>query len=130
MLFESLLIFLGIGLAGACGAVARYLLGRAITEKVKAAFPWGTFVINVTGAFCIGTVFALASKHSLSREVQMILATGFLGGYTTFSTMQWESVQLIRDGNGLQSTLYLLATYALGLSAEAVGMWVGWGIIR
>jgi CrcB protein len=129
-MLSSLLLFLGIGVAGAFGAVARYLLGRAITERVRGAFPWGTLVINVTGACCIGLVVALTSQHVFSKEIQAILATGFLGGYTTFSTMHWEGVQLARGGKSLQCALYLIGTYTLGLSMEAVGMWLGWGVTR
>ncbi|GHO46038.1 fluoride efflux transporter CrcB [Ktedonospora formicarum] len=126
----SLLLFTGVGIAGACGSVARYLLGRIIMEHMKGSFPWGTFVINVTGAWCIGLVFALAGQHVLSKELQTVLATGFLGGYTTFSTMHWEGVQLMRGGRRFQGIFYLIVTYMLGLSMEAVGMWLGWEITR
>ena len=75
-----------IGLAGALGAVARYLLGRFIAERVQSPFPLGTFIINISGAFLIGLLFALTTKKVLASTTQSILATGFMGGFTTFST--------------------------------------------
>ncbi|GER91983.1 putative fluoride ion transporter CrcB [Dictyobacter vulcani] len=114
-----------IGLAGALGAVARYMLGHVITQSVGSNFPYGTLVINLSGSFLIGLVFALTAHHLLSPALQLILATGFLGGYTTFSTMSWEGVQLARGSIRL-SVLYLGATYLFGLLAVAGGIALGW----
>lgn len=75
-----------IGVAGASGALARYLLGRFIAERVGSQFPLGTLLINVTGAFAIGIFAALVGHKLMSPAFQSILSTGFLGGYTTFST--------------------------------------------
>ena len=86
-----------VGLAGACGALARYLLGRFIVTRTSSALPWGTMLINVSGALLIGLIAGLTSRHALTPLVQTVLATGFLGGYTTFSTMSWEGVQLLRE---------------------------------
>src|SRR5215469_1587132 len=88
-----------LGLAGAAGALARYLLGRVITRRARSIFPWATLIINVSGAFLIGLLFGLTGRKVISTQVQVIAATGFLGGYTTFSTMSWEGVQLIKTGN-------------------------------
>ena len=68
-----------VGLAGAVGALLRYLLGRSIAERAGAQFPLGTLLINVTGAFVIGLLFALTSHKLLNATAQVILATGFLG---------------------------------------------------
>ncbi|GCE28165.1 putative fluoride ion transporter CrcB [Dictyobacter alpinus] len=114
-----------IGLAGALGAVARYMLGHFMTHLLGSNFPYGTLIINVSGSFFIGLVFALTTHHLLSPGLQLILATGFLGGYTTFSTMSWESVQLAR-GNARLSVLYLGATTLFGLLAVAAGIASGW----
>lgn len=121
----SLTLLGAIGLAGALGAVARYLLGRFIAERVQASFPLGTFVINISGAFLIGLIFALTAKKALAPTMQAILATGFMGGFTTFSTLNWETVQLGRSGNSTLSSLYLGGTYALGLCAVIAGIIVG-----
>lgn len=114
-----------VGLAGALGALARYLLGRLVVERVHTLFPWGTLIINVSGAFLIGLLFGLTSQKVVSPQLQTILATGFLGGYTTFSTMSWEGVQLIRGGKTRQSALYLVANFLPGLLAAALGIVLG-----
>ena len=114
-----------VGLAGAAGALARYLLGRLIAERTKTLFPWGTILINVSGAFFIGLLLGLASQRAINTQAQTILATGFLGGYTTFSTMSWEGVQLMKSGNRRQSTLYLTANVVPGLLAAALGIALG-----
>ena len=115
-----------IGLAGALGALSRYILGRFIAERAGSQFPFGTFFINVTGAFAIGLLFAFAGRKLINPAVQSMLATGFLGGYTTFSTMSWEGVQLARGGSTRLSLLYLLGNVAFGLLAAGLGLALGW----
>ncbi len=114
-----------VGLSGAVGAVSRYLLGRFIAERVRSQFPFGTLGINITGAFLIGVLFSLAGHKVISTSQQVILATGFLGGYTTFSTMSWEGVQLARGGKNVGSMLYLGGSLALGLVCATLGLMVG-----
>ncbi len=121
----SLSFIVLVGLAGAIGAVSRYLLGRFIAERVNARFPLGTLLINVTGAFLIGLLFALAGHKIISTSQQVILATGFLGGYTTFSTMSWEGIQLVRGGSTTSGMLYLSGSVALGLLCATLGLVVG-----
>jgi CrcB protein len=128
MTMNSLLLMGGVGFAGASGAVTRYLLGRFIAEQSGSQFPWGTLIINITGAFLIGLVFALTAQKFISPALQSILATGFLGGYTTFSTMNWEGFQLARGGSTVQCFLYLGGSFILGLMAEVLGMTIGRGI--
>lgn len=124
----SPVLILFVGLAGSLGALARYLLGRYIAERVSSQFPLGTLLINLTGAFLIGLLFTLTVRNFLSVYLQTILATGFLGGYTTFSTMSWEGVQLARGGSTPLSFLYLGGSVLLGLLAAALGMALGWGL--
>lgn len=117
-----------IGIAGALGALARYLLGRFIAARASRAgtlFPLGTFFINITGAFVIGLIFALVGRNLISTTLQVILATGFLGGYTTFSTMSWEGVELGRGGGTRLSILYLGSSLLLGLVAATIGVVLG-----
>ena len=114
-----------VGLAGACGALARYLLGRFIVTRTSSALPWGTMLINVSGALLIGLIAGLTSRHALTPLVQTVLATGFLGGYTTFSTMSWEGVQLLRGGDVRQCLFYMGGTAMPGLLAAALGLWLG-----
>jgi len=82
-------------------------------------------IINVMGAFLIGLLFALAGHKLITANQQVVLATGFLGGYTTFSTMSWEGVQLMRGGKTASSLLYLGGSVALGLVFTVLGLLVG-----
>src|SRR5256714_12335155 len=88
-----------VGVAGALGALARYLLGRFIAERVASQFPLGTLLINVSGAFVIGLLFALSEHRMITPALQVVLATGFLGGDITFSTISCEGVQFVRGGS-------------------------------
>src|SRR5436305_13487451 len=114
-----------VGFACACGAVSRYLLGRFIAERANSQFPLGTFCINASGAFVIGLLSALAGRKLISSTLQVTLATGFLGGYTTFSTMSWESIQLVRGGSTRAGLLYLGGSSLLGLLAATLGLMLG-----
>ena len=114
-----------IGLAGSLGAVARYLVMRLVTKHSRSQFPLGTLFINVLGAFLIGLLFSLTTQKAMTPVQQSILATGFLGGFTTYSTMHWEGTQLARVGNSGQSLLYLGGSFALGLGAVMLGIILG-----
>ncbi len=114
-----------IGLAGALGALSRYLLGRFVAQRAGSRFPLGTLIINVSGAFVIGLLAALVGRKLINPQQQLILATGFLGGYTTYSTMNWEGVQLMRSGSALRGFGYLGVSLLLGLIAIALGMALG-----
>ena len=121
----SLPFITSVGLSGAVGAVARYLLGRFIAERMSSQFPLGTLVINLTGAFLIGLLSSLVGHKIIDTSQQTILATGFLGGYTTFSTMSWEGIQLARGGRTVGSMLYLGGSLVLGLLCATLGLLVG-----
>ena len=114
-----------IGGAGALGALARYLLGRFIAERVGSQFPLGTLLINVSGAFVIGLLFALSEHKMIPSALQVVLTTGFLGGYTTCSTMSWEGVQLVRGGSTRLSLLYFGGNIMFGLLAVTLGLLIG-----
>jgi fluoride exporter len=126
MSIASLLQLGLLGLAGALGSIARYLLGHFITSQTGSTFPFGTLFINVSGSLLIGILFGLTAHHLLSTAAQLVLATGFLGGYTTFSTMSWEGVQLARSGNLRASVLYFGENVLFGLLAASVGIALGW----
>lgn len=114
-----------MGLAGALGALARYLLGRYVAERAGTRIPLGTLIINLSGAFMIGLIAGLVGHKVLSPIVQLILATGFLGGYTTFSTMSWEGVQLARGGSTRLGITYLGGSLLLGGIVAFLGLLLG-----
>jgi CrcB protein len=120
---NSFVVACCIGFAGALGAVARYLI-MCVTSKLL-QFPLGTLFINISGAFLSGLLFSLTTRQVVTPLLQSILATGFLGGFTTFSTMSWEGTQLARAGNVGQSFLYLAASFTLGLAAALLGIMIG-----
>ncbi len=82
---------LAIAAAGGIGAGARHLIDQALGSRVRGRFPWGILVVNLTGAFAIGVLAGLAADHPLA----VVATTGFLGGYTTFSTASLDTVQLL-----------------------------------
>lgn len=114
-----------VGVAGASGAVARYLLGRMISNRVTGRFPVGTLLINLFGAFLIGLLAALVSEQLLSHTWQLVLATGFLGGFTTYSTLYWETYQLFRKREHVHGHLYLWGSYVGGLLLVSCGLFLG-----
>ena len=89
---------LAIAVAGALGALARYGLDGFVTRRTGGAFPWGTFVVNVSGAFVLGLLFTLATEPwALPPWLRSAVTIGFLGAYTTFSTLSFETYRLAED---------------------------------
>ena len=112
----SLPLILGVGLFGAVGAIARFLLDGVVSARADSSFPWGTLVVNLTGAFALGFV-----TGKLSGDAQLLVGTGLLGGYTTFSTWMFESHRLGEDGELRASVVNLLGSLILGVLA----VWLG-----
>src|SRR5579875_2896075 len=113
-----LLIFLG----GGTGATCRYGIGRFVGARYDGEFPLGTFLINVTGCFALGLLASVAAN--LHRDTALLtagLATGFLGGYTTFSTYALEGVALFTDGSRRLAVTSLLGSVVAGMLAAAAG---------
>ena len=115
---------LAVFLGGGSGAVTRYSLGRFIGERYSGGFPLATFLINVSGCFALGVVETVA-QNGRSSLVSALLATGFLGGYTTFSTYTLEGVILYLDGARRTAVLSLIGPVVVGILAAALGLIVG-----
>lgn len=111
-----------VAAGGAIGAVLRYLLGAWIQGRLGPDFPWGTFIVNVSGSLLIGVVLGLVDRGALSGEARLFLAVGILGGYTTFSTFSYETLQLLADGNLAATLLNALGQFALGLVSVYLGL--------
>ena len=130
----SFALFLGVCLAGGLGAAVRMLLDGLLKSAVAAgsaplrgwaAFPWATGVINVTGSFLLGLVTGLALGGLVSPVWQAVLGTGFLGGYTTFSTAMVETVRLVQGRRWGLAAANLLGVIGLGVLAAWGGMLLG-----
>jgi CrcB protein len=114
---------------GAAGSVVRYLAGRLMGPTVDAVFPWHTFLINATGAFVIGLLLVAAARLGWPGWWRPLLAVGFLGGYTTFSTFALETVELMLRGSWSTAALYSLGSLAVGLAAAAGGIFLGRAVL-
>jgi CrcB protein len=113
--------FLGVLVAGALGAPARYLIERA-ARRIGSAIPWGTLVVNVSGSFALGVVTGVALTHGISPAARAVVGTGFLGAYTTFSTYVYEVVRDAERQRVPNAAVYLLASVVIGTGAAAVGL--------
>ena len=115
-----------VALGGAGGSVLRYGVARLAASYLGPTTVMGTFIVNVTGSFLLGLFIALAlEKASLSGNLRALVAVGFLGGYTTFSTLSLESVRLVEDGELLRAAASILGNLVLGLAAAYIGLLVG-----
>lgn len=114
--------FLWIAIAGAIGAPARFLLDAWVQHKTDRVFPWGTFVINISGSLILGFVTGLVLYHGLPNTPRLLLGTGFCGAYTTFSTFTLESVRLAEDRAVLEGVANVLGTVVAGLLGAALGL--------
>jgi CrcB protein len=112
---------LAVAIAAGLGALARYVVDQVIQHRVRGEFPYGTLVINVTGSLVLGVVTGLAVHHGLPTTPNLVLGSGFAGGYTTLSTWAWETVALAEAGEVLEAGMNILGSFAAGLAAAAVG---------
>lgn len=118
-------LFLLASGGGAIGAGARYLIGRAFMQAGFIEFPWATLTINVTGSFLMGVLIEVtALRYNASNELRTFLATGILGGYTTFSTFSLEFATLYERGDLVAAFGYVFASVVLGLMAVFFGLWI------
>jgi CrcB protein len=111
-----------VAAGGIAGTALRYGIGRAF-PTAPGAFPWTTFVINVTGSFVLGAFLGwLLARRPADRYLRPLVAVGFLGGYTTFSTAMAESAVLVKDGHALVAVAYLVLGSATAFVAVALGV--------
>lgn len=119
-----------VGVGGALGATARYLVSGGLQGMLGDAFPWGTLGVNVSGSFLLGLLFAAVVRGSIPPEFQALLAVGILGSFTTFSAFSLETLALIQEGAWVRAATYALGSLALGLAAVAAGMALAGGLRR
>jgi len=124
---DHMLAYLWVAIGGALGSVGRFWLNGLISEKFGATFPWGTLTINVTGAFVIGIVGALAISEgrmdSQTRQFAVqFLMIGVCGGYTTFSSFSFQTLNLLRE----REWLYAGGNVLLSVVLCMIAVWLGW----
>jgi CrcB protein len=120
---RSYLPFLAISLGGVLGANARYLVSVYVAERLGAAFPYGTLLINVSCSLIIGFFLTLATERfSIDPLWRLFFATGFLGAYTTFSSYTFEAAQLVRDGAYGLALVYLFGSVLAGMIGVFAGI--------
>jgi fluoride exporter len=114
-------------LGGGLGSLLRYVASTAINARIAGRFPLGTMVINITGSFLIGVLMVLLTERLQPHpNWRLLLIVGFLGGYTTFSTFEFETYQFMRNGGYWIGVLNVLASVTLGYA----GVWLGAEITR
>jgi CrcB protein len=115
-------ILLAIGLGSFLGGILRYLITLFIQNKILSTFPYGTLAVNIIGCFLIGIVYGLSEKGNINVEWRLFLATGFLGGFTTFSSFSNDTVSLLRDAQYWHAFSYIAVSVFVGLVATFGGI--------
>src|SRR5687767_5706270 len=107
-----------VGLGGGLGSVLRYLCQRWVYQFYPHPFPWGTFLVNISGCFLIGIIYAISEKTNLlNPSWRLFLTTGLCGGFTTFSTFAFENMTLLKSGDFTYFILYTFLSIFLGIAA-------------
>lgn len=113
-----------VGVGGGLGALARYVIAGWV-QPAGAAFPWGIFIVNITGGLVMGLIVeASALKLNLSPELRAFLTTGILGGYTTFSTFSLDSALMLQKGQYGAAAAYIGGSVILSILALFAGLWI------
>ena len=113
-----------VALGGAAGAMARFALAEWIAYRAGGGFPWGTLVVNVAGSLALGLVLG-AFPAAAQWPARALLATGFCGAFTTFSTFGYETVSLLQARQHAAAAVYVTGSVLAGLVAVVAGMWIG-----
>ncbi len=115
-----------VAAGGAIGATLRYSLGGWLADRLGTSFPWHTLTVNLAGAFALGMLMALSiERGAIGSTWRLFLGTGILGGFTTFSTLAYESMALIGAGGTLPGLANMFGSATLGLIACWLGIVVG-----
>ncbi len=120
MLKYAILVFIG----GGAGSVARFILGLKL-NSIEQSIPYGTLLANVLGSLIIGLLFGFMDKSSyFNNSYYYLLAVGFCGGFTTFSSFAYEKMVLLRSGDFISFFTYMFVTLFLGLAAVSIGLYI------
>jgi CrcB protein len=119
------LLFLALALAGGVGAMSRFALDGVIRARTAGAAPWGTITINLSGSLVLGILTGLAAASLLPQGWLAIAGTGFLGGYTTFSTASVETVLILQERRWGAGIAVSLGTLVAAIALAGLGLWIG-----
>lgn len=122
--------YLVIGAGGFIGANIRYVIGRWAVQKWGTSFPYGTFLINILGCFILGLFATLATRLVWNDYWRLLIAIGFVGAFTTFSTFEFETFELVGQGNLLRAGANLFGSIVLGFAAVFLGVVLARLILR
>ncbi|MDR6987641.1 CrcB protein [Paenarthrobacter nitroguajacolicus] len=111
-----------LALAGGVGAAVRFVVDGLVRERLKTAFPWGTVAINISGSLLLGLLAGFVMRGHAPESLMLVLGTGFLGGYTTFSTASLETVRLVQSGRTALAVINALGTMVVSVLAAAAGV--------
>jgi CrcB protein len=118
-------VLLAVAVGGGLGSLLRYFVAGAVQSASWPGFPWGIFVVNITGGLAMGIIVEMAAlRISLTPEVRSFLTIGVLGGYTTFSTYSLDSVLLIQRGAYVSAAAYIIGSVVLSILALFAGLWL------
>lgn len=117
----SVLVWVAVILIGGCGPVLRFVLDGAVVTRLGRAFPYGTFVVNISGALVLGLLTGLA----LGDRASLLAGTAAVGSYTTFSTWMFETQRLAEGRQYLPAAANIVVSLIVGVAAAALGRWIG-----
>lgn len=121
---------LGVMVAGSLGAASRYWVDGVVSQHTSGSLPWGTFVVNVSACLLLGLIFTVTTERAVvSPSMRLALTTGFVGSYSTFSTLMLESVRLAEDGAYVFALVNTVGSMIAGVVAVSVGILVGRALV-
>ena len=115
-------IVLLVGFGSFIGGMSRYLVTLFVQNKILSTFPYGTLAVNIIGCFLIGVIYGLSERGNMNPEWRLFLATGIMGGFTTFSSFSNETVSMLRDAEYLPAFFYVAFSVMVGLTATFGGI--------
>jgi fluoride exporter len=116
----TVVVWAGVAVLGGLGAVARFVLDRSVAKRVARSFPFGTLTVNLSGAVLLGFLGGLA----LSAHTALVVSTGFVGAYTTFSTWMFETHRLAEEREYGPAVANIVVSVLAGVAAAALGQWI------